>query len=382
MRDLITRLARPALRRLRRDDRGAVAVLVAVLLASGVLLGLGALVIDVGQIYQNRAELQNGADAGALAVAKTCVLATCDPTVAASYADLNASRLTGGAAAVDLVCGTGIGPCPASTGAMTDCPQPQPQAEGYINVYTSTLTSSGSTTLPPVFAVGHKTTVKACAQAAWGPPVAATVTALTVSRCAWVQATGGGTSYAPAPPSQPAAASDQVLPLNGTGSQGCSGEPAGSPTAGDFGWTLSSGNCSEAVSGTTFSGGIGPVIFACQDVLEDARANRTPVYIPVYSGVVADPDNDGDSATPPGSDNDFDQAVYTLDGFAVFVVTGYNLPTTVQGSPFFASDWLNPGNDCSGSTFCLNGYFTRGLIPSSSSISGQDMGAVVIRLSG
>jgi hypothetical protein len=83
-----------------------------------------------------------------------------------------------------------------------------------------------------------------------------------------------------------------------------------------------------------------------------------------------------------GSDDDFDQAVYTLDGFAVFVVTGYNLPTTVHGSPFFASDWLNPGNDCSGSTFCLNGYFTRGLIPLSGSIGGPDLGATIIRLSG
>jgi Flp pilus assembly protein TadG len=50
MRDLITRLGRPVLRRLRRDDQGAVAVLVAVLVAGGVLLGIGALVIDVGEI--------------------------------------------------------------------------------------------------------------------------------------------------------------------------------------------------------------------------------------------------------------------------------------------------------------------------------------------
>ncbi len=380
MRDLISRLARPALRRLRRDDRGAVAVLVAVLLAGGVLLGAAALVIDVGEIYQNRAELQNGADAGAMAVAKTCVLATCDPTVATSYADLNASNLTGGTAAVDLVCGSGqLGPCPASTGTITDCPQPPAEATGFADVHTSTLTSSGSTTLPPVFALGHKTTVRACAQAAWGPPAAATVTALTVSACAWGQGTSNGTSFAPTPPT---ASFDQVLPLNGTGSQGCSGGPAGSATAGDFGWTLDSGSCSRAVSGPTYSGGIGPVSAGCQNALETARANRTPIYIPVYTAVVADPDNDGDSGTPVGTDNDFDQAVYTLDGFAAFVVTGYNLPTPVQGSPFFASDWLNQANDCTGTTFCLNGYFTQGLIPSSGSIGGPDLGAVIIRLSG
>ncbi len=35
------------------------------------------MVIDVGQLYQERAELQNGADAAALAVAKSCISGTC-----------------------------------------------------------------------------------------------------------------------------------------------------------------------------------------------------------------------------------------------------------------------------------------------------------------
>ncbi len=380
MRDLIMRLARPALRRLRQDDRGAVAVLVAVLLAGGVLLGAAALVIDVGQIYQNRAELQNGADAGALAVAKTCVLSTCDPTVAASYADLNASGLTGGTAAVDQICGSGVlTPCPASAGTITDCQPPQSGIEGYVDVYTSTLTSSGSTALPAVFAFGHKTTVQACAQASWGPPAAATVTAVSVAACAWEQATGNGTAYAQSPP---AASSDQVLPLNGSGGQGCLGGPAGSVTDGDFGWTDSSGGCSQAVSGPTYGGGIGPVSSACQNVLQNAWASRAPIYIPVYTSVVADPDGDGDTSIPLPNDTDDDQARYTLDGFAAFVVTGYNLPLPNQSSPFFASDWLNQANNCSGSTFCLNGYFTRGLIPSSGTIGGPDLGAVIVRVSG
>ena len=54
------------------------------LIAGGVLFGMGALVIDVGQLYQNRAELQNGADAGALAVAKSCAQGTCTPSIAAA----------------------------------------------------------------------------------------------------------------------------------------------------------------------------------------------------------------------------------------------------------------------------------------------------------
>jgi hypothetical protein len=37
-----------------------------------VLIGVGAMAVDVGQIYEERAQLQNGADAGALAAAQLC----------------------------------------------------------------------------------------------------------------------------------------------------------------------------------------------------------------------------------------------------------------------------------------------------------------------
>ena len=84
-------LARRIIWQLRRDERGAIGVLVAVLLAGGVLTGMGALVVDIGQLYQVRAEQQNGADAGALGVAKSCALGLCDPSVAAGYANANAS---------------------------------------------------------------------------------------------------------------------------------------------------------------------------------------------------------------------------------------------------------------------------------------------------
>ncbi|AXJ08248.1 pilus assembly protein TadG-related protein [Arthrobacter sp. PM3] len=61
------------MRRLRRNsekERGAAGVLVAVMML--VLIGAGALAVDVGQIYAERAQLQNAADAGALAVAQQC----------------------------------------------------------------------------------------------------------------------------------------------------------------------------------------------------------------------------------------------------------------------------------------------------------------------
>src|SRR5262249_58805836 len=100
-------LGRPLLRLLGKDDRGAIGIMVAVLLGGGVLLGMAALVVDVGQIYQNRAELQNGADAGALAVARQCGLNNCTntTTTALGYANSNSSGLTGHTDGVTNVCG-------------------------------------------------------------------------------------------------------------------------------------------------------------------------------------------------------------------------------------------------------------------------------------
>jgi len=52
------------------DDRGAVAVIVSLLMV--VLFGFGAISVDVGALYAEKRQLQNGADAAALAVAQDC----------------------------------------------------------------------------------------------------------------------------------------------------------------------------------------------------------------------------------------------------------------------------------------------------------------------
>ena len=52
------------------NERGASGMLVALIML--VLIGAGAMAVDVGQIYAERGELQNGADAGAIAVAQLC----------------------------------------------------------------------------------------------------------------------------------------------------------------------------------------------------------------------------------------------------------------------------------------------------------------------
>jgi Flp pilus assembly protein TadG len=365
MRDLIARLAH-RVRRQGRDERGAVAVLVGVLIGGGVLIGMGAMTIDVGQLYQERAELQNGADAAALGVAKTCALGACNPAVATSYADANASRLTGGTAGVYLVCGSGgMSACPGSTGGTNHCPPP-PNGVNYADVTTSTLTASGSTLLPPVFAralLGNSSyqgsAVGACAQAEWGAPASATVTAVTISACEWDQATSNGTLFAPSPPYPPdplpAPSLDQVLrPTTSSSSTGCATEQAGADAAGTFGWTANSGTCSLAVSGTRY--GTGAISQACVTALDSSQDNQTPIFVPIYVSVTG--------------------ANYTLKGFAAFVVTGYNLAGISD------PDWLNPQNSCQGSDVCVNGYFTQAVMPYTGSFGGTNLGASVINLTG
>src|SRR5215467_1630892 len=372
MRDLIGGLARPTLRLLGRDDRGAVGVLVAILLGGGVLFGFGAIVVDVGQLYSERAQLQNGADGGALAVAKTCAQGGCSAAAAQQYANKNSAD---GTSAVDLVCGTGtLGGCPGSTGKIYDCPPPPKSAANYVDVHTSTLTTSGSTLLPPSFAralLGNKnyngSTVFACAQASWGPPIAASGVAVTFSACEWDAATQNGTLFAPPPPYPPnplpSPTLDRVLKLHTTSTNGgCSSEPAGADGPGLFGWTDDpNNNCTTPIINGSYGGSTGTSISqACKAVIQAEQQNKTLIFIPVYV-LVQNPGNNG---------------VYTLKGFAAFVITGYHLPG------FQASDWLNPANDCKGSDKCINGYFTQGLVPDPGTIGGPNLGADVIQLTG
>src|SRR5690606_23299435 len=61
--------------RLRNDEQGQVSVIAAIVMV--VLLGFAALVVDVGLLYFERAQLKNGADAGALAIAQECAEGAC-----------------------------------------------------------------------------------------------------------------------------------------------------------------------------------------------------------------------------------------------------------------------------------------------------------------
>lgn len=148
------RLSRPA-----RRERGAVAVIVALLMV--VLLGFTAIGIDVGSIYSDQQQLQNGADAGALAIAESCQRGSCVNT-ADKYAKANKLDVQ-------------------ATGTMLS------NTAGTVTVQTSSTHQNWFAGV-----LGMPTTaLRARASASWGYPSGGAVVPLAFSLCAFWQATGG-----------------------------------------------------------------------------------------------------------------------------------------------------------------------------------------------
>ncbi|WP_310161306.1 pilus assembly protein TadG-related protein [Arthrobacter sp. BE255] len=85
-------------------ERGAAGALVAVMMLA--LIGVGALAVDAGQIYAERAQLQNAADAGALAGVDLCAASGCTQAnanaLAASLANSNSNDSSSTVQSVDL----------------------------------------------------------------------------------------------------------------------------------------------------------------------------------------------------------------------------------------------------------------------------------------
>src|SRR4051812_38667513 len=128
------------MRSVMRDQRGATAVIVALVLV--VLIGCGAIVVDVGALYQERRTLQNSSDAGALALAKDCSSTSGCPadfmTEAQTYVDSNADdgksdfTVCGSPQAGLTACDPSVVPAVAATGAQ------------FVRVETTTRSGDGS----------------------------------------------------------------------------------------------------------------------------------------------------------------------------------------------------------------------------------------------
>jgi hypothetical protein len=337
------------LTRRREGERGAVTVLVAVLLGHAVLLGVAALVVDVGQIYAEREELRSGADAAATAIAKACAAGptTCDPAhIAQTYADRNAKD---GRSAVTVICGRGwnLPTCGAPAGNLTACIGAAPAAGEYVEVRTATQIGV-SLVLPPVFArtfAGNQgvegTRVAACARAtvvAGWIPTAMVAPALTVEGCFWTDHTDEGAHYDGV---------ERYLPLKGADSTSdCRGAPSnGQNGPGNFGWLDHDGDCQSSLSltgGGYYDGDSGNnTDAACAALVDRYIDARVAMPLPLF-----------DVYTGQGSN-----LRYHLRGFAAFMVTGYKFSGQSRASR------LTRLNLCSGNKRCIYGYFLQARFP-------------------
>jgi Putative Flp pilus-assembly TadE/G-like len=334
----------------RRDD-GGVASIVGILAATGVLLAMAALTVDVGQLYAEREDLQSGADASALAIALDCGRnrqAECQGAAATAqtYADRTARD---GQADPTRVCGNDIRdwlpPCSSLNleRNLTACIGARPTDVNYVEVYVRTErpVSTDRYILPPSFAqtlVGGTSPagVGACARVAYGPPKHGI--AFTVNVCEATTAETKAVPYSPWPPSSAYWDKEVYLGVHGPGNQSCSPgtPPSGWSLPGGYDWLDEDSPCNFVLGSDGIYGGAsgGPPSQDCKDMLDDLRDNARIVAIPVYRW-------------ERGSGQNIE---YQIDHYMPFVVTGYYLPGLREPSIVTGAD------PCNGNDTCIYGF--------------------------
>lgn len=336
------------------SERGASAIIVAFFLVA--LLGMAALAIDVGAAYAEKAQLQNGADATALAIAMDCAKGVeCSVAIANSdnfLADDNANDGSSGLSSITQ-------PSTNSVRVETNAQEAGSTVDSFSLFFAR--------------AMGIESTlIHSAAVASWGPPSTGSTLPWTVSECVFRQSL----------------TATQLSDLDSTGN--FSGDPMGThillrydegaPTypgcevenglqPGGFGWLEPNADCSVDIDidnvvngrpGNSFPTVPGnPAV--CDDVL--AGILDEPVLIPLF-----------DSATDAGGR----RTQYTLIGFAAFEVTGYKF-----GGSLNVDDPEAPA--CTGNCRGLMGFFTRFVTLAEGGIDtggGANFGANRVSLTG
>lgn len=361
------------MRRIAKDDQGAVAVVVAILMVA--LLGFGVLVVDVGQAYAERRQLQNGADAAVLSLAVDCpnpaVGCAGGQAAATALADENALD---NAATITEVCGSGAGltGCsPVSGLGPWDCrgiPSSLSSAS-YVQVRTETRLAGGGNLLPPllsrVLLPGYPgTNVRACARASWGPPAGLTSQLpLTISLCEYEKYTAGG--LAPPPPYTSGYPTEQIIYFhnNTDDAPPCPSGPSGSDLPGGFGWLETTEDCQATTDTTNWvddSTGVPPPN-SCSEAELLAMQGQI-VNVPIFDVTNGLTGSNGQ---------------YHIVGYAAFYLTGFRFPSAK------AKSLVTGTYPCTGADHCISGWFTTDPTPTGGTIgSGPSMGSTVVQLSG
>lgn len=318
--------------RLRRDAHGGISVMVALLLV--LLLGAAAIAIDAGAMYAERTELQNGADAAALAIAQDCADGSCINTTATAelYANRNAKDNSTNVAGVQLTpfsVKVDVASRDGATGA------------GSLSFFVA-----------PVLGL-DETTVGATATASWSlfPESGTAVLPLAFSTCA----------FSDSPVGVP-----RLFQTHGNGMPG----PCGSGTPpGAFQWLDDPlGNCSAFVTiadDEPAKAGSDPgndISQSCKALLPTLINKK--ILLPVYEGV----DGTGQAAT------------YDIKGWAGFILKGWRFPGSQYPSiPIAGTECPGPGN-CKGLVGEFVEFSTLGDGFTGTTDPEADLGASIVTL--
>lgn len=304
-------------------ERGAVAVLVALLLV--VLLGFAALAVDVGRLYSEKAQVQNGADAAALGVAQKCALDT---------SDLNCSITS--PLAISLANKNAVDGLNNITSVSLDL------VNRKVTVTAGAQQAGGAPNAVSLFfarVVGFNTAdVVATSSVRWGSPIAGrTAFPLAYSICQVRGYIGGAL---------------QLLQDHGTGANpSCNYGPAGATVAGGYGWiTQDAGVCGGTINLVVSEGGSAPgnslpnnCAATLQKWSDTITAGRDViVLLPVFDSVIG---------TGSG-------AIYHLVSFAAFKVAGWKF----SGNNSTPEAFRNSSPDVSSALSCTGNC--RGIIGS------------------
>ncbi|GLY02632.1 MULTISPECIES: pilus assembly protein TadG-related protein [Actinoplanes] len=382
-------------------EHGAISVMVALFATTGILLGMGAVVIDIGLLYNEKEQLQSGADTAVWKVGQACVADTtkCSNALQSANATAYAQKNAADTYADAQVCINGTA-CP-TWNTTSACP-PAPVTTGnydYAEVRTSTRNADNTTLMPPVFAKGlagnssyKGSKIGACSRVAWGVPASANVLGLAISKCDWERITGNGSTFYALPGLDPLLQQTGLYSLLGlqppidnavvvnqpiltfcknswdkTSSAGYAfldGVDANckitiAPPAAGVWMDLNAFNLAAAIN--------------CQNALAVARASKQPVLVPIFDKVV------GALALLP--------ARYHVVGFAPFVVTGYTgLLSGLVGALSTLGNLVPAvATLLCGLQTCIYGYFTKSLVPEHMPTAfgtSQNFGAMVIGRTG
>lgn len=308
-------------------ERGAIAVLLALLMV--VLLGFAALAVDVGMLYAEKARLQTGADAAALAVAQDCATrgkASCQGTAHGKALGMAKANSSSGDGAVSSLAFS----------------KPDPSGPETVDITVAASDADGSGVplfFARIFGVS-RAEVSARAAASWGSPSGGGLALpIVFSECQF-DLTG----------------TVQVLAMHGeSGGRTCvSSSPSGQIIPGGFGWLESDpGKCGSTVSLAKPNVPSKPGVsepHQCVPVF-DALKNQT-IIVPVF--------------------DELNAGVFRIKGFAAFQLTGFSFP---------GHSWNNTGSPgCTGSCKGLIGRFVQYTSLADFDLGGPDMGAKVVRL--